>query len=106
MYNDSNLIRLETERDNLVARQRDMQNEIESNRKRLKEEIEKVHKDWGGKIERLEHIAQTEREKIPKVMEQIERRKKELAYDEENRKRAANTNSAPTETKKSNSSWF
>jgi septal ring factor EnvC (AmiA/AmiB activator) len=88
MYNDSTLTGLENERDAIIKRQAEMAIEVETTRKRQRDEIDRINRDWGGKVARLESMIEADRSKLPSLMSKIERRKAELAHIEEtNRKK-------------------
>lgn len=87
---DPKLIQLESAQNQLISRQREVQRDIEKDEARLRDELERVQKDWGGRVERSKRIAEEDRIRLAKVTEDIERRRTELKREEDShRKKAA-----------------
>ncbi len=83
MFSDNELNRLKAELAKNLKEQADLQRDIKSARSRLEDELERVKRDWGGKLERLEDDFSRLHERIPQITSKIESRERELERDQE-----------------------
>ncbi len=87
MFSDNELNRLKAELAKNLKDQGDLQRDIKNARSRLEDELERVKRDWGGKLERLEDDFSRLHERIPQITSKIENREREL--EREHQKKAA-----------------
>lgn len=84
MHQDTELDRLDKERDRNISEQTKLHREIEMARQRLDDEIERVKRDWGGKVTRLEDDLKRLHERLPELTVKINARKSQLEREQKN----------------------
>ncbi len=86
MYQDTELERLEDNRDHNITEQTKVLREIEKARDRLEDELDRVKRDWGGKLRRHEEDLTRLHEQLPQLTVRINARKNQIEREQGDKK--------------------